>query len=486
MNPSLTRALPTPQPPTGWLGEVSIGFVFLWAVGGAVSLVGLVLALQTALSGNPFPVRWHRAFVPMVWATLLPIPAAAWASFQSQRSVWVARVAPRAAAKAVARVFWLTMLTSWAVTFIPLCLMVLLAPPPGGTTAAVLWAAGLCGGTLGFGVIAAAAWRGQLAAGWVLPGLLALLLAPSVLASELQWNTWQAAQGWRGAALVLLAASPALAWWLLGPHIKGHWTGSDGAAPARTPLRSHVSQRLRRFTERFRFVDANAGAVLGGLWAQMPLQIYNRDPEGLLFSPWDSGVTLSVFYRIALTMVIALSLLSAPALHWRHSLAPGGSVRRHLGVNTFCITYVQCLASFALLVSLVPVIAFLFSDDSLALWKELLGALQRYLPVLLAELALGTAAATLLRGVAGSQSRAFGILACMLMAWGCLHGVVYLLQGQHNPVLMRRDFSYLLLLGAATALCIWAAARAWARADLGALLRSSRKRPNDVEDWSDR
>ena len=124
----------------------------------------------------------------------------------------------------------------------------------------------------------------------------------------------------------------------------------------------------------------------------------------------------------------------------------------------------------------------LFADDGPQLWSQIPGLLWRYVPVLTIELALAVALATLLRGWAGSVVDATVSLLAASLVWGLLLVVVYAANAEQLPVFMRRDWNYLLLVGTAAALCTWAATRVWARADLGELMRSSRKPRGGADD----
>lgn len=458
-----------------WMDQASGTAMVMWALAGAAAVVGLVLALQTAVSGEPFPASWYRNLTLAVWCTLLPIPGMAWAALQTQRRVWLARVAPVQGIRVATRAFWQTLGVSCAVAVLPLIGVAWLAPPSGGSGAFSLFVTGFMAGTLTAAVIVSAAWRGELPALWIVPGLAALVAIVFQLVPEQHMWLWQAGYGFRAEALLAMTISPAAAvlllWPALSPRSRVH------APHGRRALRSLVTQRFRSLTERLRYVDgASSAGMLAGFWGQLPQQFINRQPEGLLFMPWGSTFTAAGTWRLLALTFVASALLSTPALHWRHLLAPRGALRAHLGWQIWLTTYLMVVC--VLTVSLAPIGlgVLLLSSDGPQLWPRVPGLLLSYLPPLLLDLTLATALATLIRGWAGTQGRALATLGVLVLAWGLVHLLTFAWTGQGALPLLQRDGGYALLIVTAAACCAWAAARVWRRADLGALMRSSRSK----------
>ena len=326
-----------------WMDSRIVWAMAWWTLGGTVSAIGLVLALHTALTGAPFPADWRIVLFLVAWFTLLPMPELAWSALQARREVWVARVAPLSAVRVAERDFWMTLGLSLLVTALPLSMGAVLAPPPGGAAAAVLFANGLLGGTLGLGVIAAAAWRGQLPAAWALPGVSGLLLAPFVLMPDDNWAVWQSAQGWRAGVLLALLATPVLAVRLLRNGLQSDQSAARSETEPRIALRTRMHGWLRGFTEQFRLVDGGGIAVAMGAWYPITSQLFSRLPEAGIFTPMNSDATPVALLRIFALTMLPLCLLSTPNLHWRQLLAPGGALRTRLGMSIVLTSYgVSC------------------------------------------------------------------------------------------------------------------------------------------------
>jgi hypothetical protein len=201
--------------------------------------------------------------------------------------------------------------------------------------------------------------------------------------------------------------------------------------------------------------------------------------------PWGSSFTTAGLLRLLVFTLLASILLSTPALHWRHLLAPTGAVRASLGWRIWLTTYFVVVGLMFLILTPVGLGVLVFSEDSAVLWPRVPELLLSYLPPLLLDLALATALAALIRGWAGSQGRALAAWAVLALAWGLVQLLTYVSTGQGMLVLMHRDGSYALLSLVATACCVWGAARTWSRADLGELMRRSRKPSTADEDtWS--
>jgi hypothetical protein len=458
-----------------WMDQASGTAMVMWALAGAAAVVGLVLALQTAVSGEPFPASWYRNLTLAVWCTLLPIPGMAWAALQAQRQVWLARVAPAQGIRVATRAFWRTLGVSFAVAVLPLIGVALLAPPSGGSGAFALFVTGLMAGTLTAVVIVSAAWRGELPALWILPGLAALAAMILKLIPEQHMWLWQAADGFRFDALLAMAMSPAAAVLLLWPAL-GVRSRARPLAPA-PALRTLAKQQFRSLTERLRYVDgASSIGVLGGLWGQLPQQFINRQPEGLLFMPWGSTFTSAGPWRLLALTLVAGALLSTPALHWRHLLAPRGALRASLGWKIWLTTYLMVASVLTAVLAPIGLGVLLLASDGPQLWPQVPGLLLSYLPPLMLDLALATALATLIRGWAGTQGKAMATLGVLALLWGLVHLLTFAWTGQGALPLRQRDEGYALLIVTAAGCCAWAAARVWRRADLGALMRSSRSK----------
>lgn len=470
-----------------WMDSAARPAVVAWVLMAAVMVLGTVLALQSACNGAAFPDNWHRLLTAVTWVLLLPISGAAWGALQAQRSVWHARVAPGRALRSARRAFSRTLAVSLALAVLPLALIALLAPPLTSFASHGFLVTALMTGTLSLGLIAAAAWRGQIRATWAWPGLLALLALSPALLGEEGWAQWQQPEGWRNALLVAFLASPGLAAWLTWPHCAAE-------APARpSPWRALLAEphsgrgsedglrgrllRLKaRASERFRLLDKGglAGAMSGFSW-QLPQQIINGRSEGLLFMPWGSEITPLDVYRWLLLALVPLALTSSPSLHWRHLLAPGGALRHQLGAQIATTTFVLVVTFMGSVTAAIGLGVLLLADDGSARWHLVPLLVARYGPALLLELALATMLATTLRGFAGSSGRAVFALLALGTGWGVVHGAIYLLSGEARVVLGHRDEVWVAAMLLAVAALWPLAGRAWRRTDLAALLRNSRR-----------
>jgi len=465
---------------------VSTWGLALWIAAGTVAIVGLMLGLQVALTGTTMPPSWLRTISLLLWLCLLPLPGLAFGALQAQRAVWVGRVAPRHAL-AVAQAAWrLTLGTGLALTLLPLLLLGVMALPPDAAAAFALFGSGLMLGTVALGTLASAAWRGLVPSVWVLPGVCALVASPVVWTTMPEIQAWQAAEGWRAAVLVMLAASPALAWAVLRQALS-----PDGGALARQPLaepgRAHSLQaRWQRLAHewggRLRALDGGSTvAIMGGLWGQLPQQFFNRNPEGLVFMPWGSSLTPLGGYRLLVLTMLALVMLRSPSLHWRHQLAPGATLRTRLGWEVAVHTWWMLVLVLGASLGLTALLTVWWADDGAQLWQAAPTLVARYVPLLLLDLALATALATLLRGWAGSLGRALWALAGLCGVWGLLHLALGLITGQATPVLLHRDVSYVALVALLIVVLLAINQRVWQRVDLGALIRASR--PKAPSEW---
>ena len=467
-----------------WSDQASSAGLMLGVIALGLAVLTLLVGIQAALTGEPLATSWYRNLSLALWFTLLPIPGQAWAALQAQRKVWVSRAAPAQGVRSVVRSFWITLGVMGSMTVLPLLALVCLAPPPAGIGPAVLLVIGLMGGALSASVVVAAAWRGELPAVWLLPAMAVQVILPVLVFPEAHWASWQAAEGFRAAVLAVLAVSPAVTLALLRPLMTlQSVTRSLGVTQA---LRTTPRQWFRSLTERLNYVDgASSIGIAGGLWGHLPQQFFNRQPDGLMFMPWGSTFTTAGPWRLLILTFLASMLLSTPALHWRHLLAPTGVVRSSLGWRIWLTTNLFVVGLLFLALTPVGLGVLMLSDDSADLWPRVPELLLNYVPPLLLDLALATALAALIRGWAGSQGRTLMVLVSLALLWGLVHLLIAVWTGQGKFVLMQRDGSYALLSLVATACCVWGATRTWSRADLGELLRRSRKPSTHSEDlWS--
>ncbi|MCU0774075.1 MAG: hypothetical protein MUC74_06085 [Ideonella sp.] len=452
----------------------------LWVLSAAVAIVATMIALHTAIAGGQLPRDTHHLMCVALWVLLLPWPGLALGRWQQQRNVWVARVAPTPMLRSLRSGWGSCLAATAAVAVLPVWLVAALAPPPGGAPGFMLWAAGLMLGTLAAGTLASAAWRGLVASVWLLPGMAIIVAGAVVMNLDAERAAWQAADGWRALILLLLVLSPAATLWLLRDLLT-----VDGRTRLGHALRAteHSPQarwgRLRaEWQAHFRSVDGGSGlALLGGLSGQLPQQFWNRQPEGLMFMPWDSTVTPLGIYRLLFFTLLALSMISSRTLHWRCLLAPGAAWRARLGVEVAASTWLLVVLVLTVLFGAAGALTIAWSDDGEALWQSVPDLLLRYLPVLLLELALACALAALLRGWAGSYERAaLALLGIgIAVALGLL--ALWILTGHSLPVLLHRDARYVVgLLLLTLALLLWNR-RIWRRADFGALMRAARRKP---------
>jgi hypothetical protein len=467
-----------------WSDQASSAGLIMGVIALGLAVLTLLVGIQAALTGEPLATSWYRNLSLALWFTLLPIPGQAWAALQAQRKVWESRVAPAQGVRSVVRSFWITLGAMGSVTVLPLLALVSLAPPPAGVGPAVLLVIGLMGGALSASVVVAAAWRGELPAVWLLPAMAVQVIMPVLVFPEAHWASWQAAEGFRAAVLAVLAVSPAGTLALLRPLVALQLvTRCHDVTQA---LRTTPRQWFRSLTERLHYVDGATSLMLtAGAWGQLPQQFINRQPEGLVFMPWGSTFTIAGPWRLLCFALFASFLLMTPALHWRNLLAPTGAFRTQLGPKIWMTTYLSVVGILFLSLTPVGLGVLVLSDDSADLWPRVPELLLNYVPPLLLDLALATALAALIRGWAGSQGRTVMVLVSLALLWGLVHLSIAVWTGQGKLVLMQRDGSYALLSLVATACCVWGATRTWSRADLGELLRRSRKPSTHSEDlWS--
>jgi hypothetical protein len=450
----------------------------LWMLTGAVAIVGLVMGLQTALTGAALPPSWLRTMSLLLWLCLLPLPGLAFSRLQAQRAVWVSRVAPRPALISANKAWQLTLRIGLALSLLPLLLLGVMGLPPRGAAGFALFSSGLMLGTVGLGTLASAAWRGLVPSVWVLPGVCALAASPLVWATPAQAQAWQAAEGWRAAVLLVLAASPALAFAVLREALR--LDGGVVARPVAEDANGHSLQaRWQRVWHewggRLRALDGGSAlGMLGGLWGQLPQQFINRNPEGLMFMPWGSSFTPLGGYRLLAFTLLALALLRSPSLHWRHHLAPGAALRSRLGGEVALYTGWMLVLLLGVLLGLAALLTVWWASDGAQLWQAAPSLIARYVPLLLLDLTLATALATVLRGWAGSLGKALLALLGLFALAGTLHIGLWLITGQTRPVLMQRDMGYVVIIALLIAALLAINRRVWLRVDLGALIRASR------------
>jgi hypothetical protein len=466
------------KPGIRWMDQASGSAIYLGFLGSCAALVALFLGASTASSGEPLAASWYRHLTFFMWCLLLLMSSAARAALHARTTVWRARVAPNAVVLSATRAFWYTLSRMGTVTVLPLLVMIGLAPPLSGAGSATLLVLGLMGGSLSATAVAGAAWRGQLPAVWTLPGLLLLLGSLVLFFSESQWSQWQAGDGFRTAVLVALAASPAATAALLRSTLVVPSEARTGEQ--KVVLRAVVAQGFRCLFERLRYVNDVAWIGIASAGWGMLIQGYVfGQVSGLWAIGWGSNFTTAdPWWLVWLTMQVSF-LLSTPALHWRHLLAPNGTLRRRLGLSIWLTTYLTVVGTLALVFGILGIGLLALVSGGLERWPQMPELVLRNASVLLLDLALATALATLIRGWAGSHGRALLALITLALVWGLFHLLIYAWTGQAMTVLLQRDTTYLLLLLITTSGCAWAAARAWSRADLGALLRSSTQRSDD-------
>lgn len=481
MNQTIIGRLDEPSRGTGWLGQVSGWALVLWSVAVLASVVGVAMAVYAARSGVPLAPGSLRLVTLFLWAALLPVPGLAWAHFQGQCEVWRARVSPQRPLRQVKRVWWRTLGCTALVAILPLWLMAWLGLPPDGSAGFSLYSLSLMLALLSLLTVSAAAWRGMLAEVWVVPGW--FVLAFFVLMPEDGWARWAAAEGWRAGVLGLLLTTPALAWGLLRRALRDDL--SSRAVGSRPPRRPSLRDRWQRWQEdgagRLRALDGGAAGALGAIWGQLPLQIVRQQEEGLLFMLWQSTMTISAVVRLLAFTCFALVMLRGPALHWRHLLAPGAVLRSRLGWQVALSTWLLQIAVLLAIVVATWLVMFWLEPGRALSWAQGAALAARYLPVWLLELAFATALATLLRGAAGSLLRAGAALAGLVIVCVAVYLGHYLQTGSTTLTIGVRGPEYVAVLAALTLVTLLAAQRVWARADLGALLRSSRAKPGEGE-----
>lgn len=484
---SLTRPRAIARAPLAWSDMVSGSAMVLWMLAGAVAAAGTVMALVHAVATDaPFPPSWLRTISLLLWLCLLPLPGLALGTLLAQRAVWAGRVAPRPALQAVGAAWRWTLGLGLALTLLPLWLLAVLVLPPPAAGALALFSSGLMLGTLALGSLACAAWRGLISSAWVLPGLGALVATPWVWATPAEAQAWQAATGWRAAVLLALAASPVVAVRVLREALRSEPGVACRPVSANTPNRS-LQARWQRWQHewggRLRALDAGSAAgMMGGIWGQLPQQFINRNPEGLMFLPWGSSFTPLGGYRLLLFTMLALVLLRSPSLHWRHLLAPGAGLRPRLGWEVAVNSYGLLVLMLGLVLGLFALLTVWWADDGAQLWQAAPTLVLRYVPLLLLDLALATALATLLRGGSRSLGQAFAALLVLMGAWGLLHVALWLITGHAMPVLLHRDGRYVVLVALLVAALLAVNQRVWQRVDLGALIRASRPKPDSGVD----
>ncbi|MBL8327757.1 MAG: hypothetical protein JNJ71_02825 [Rubrivivax sp.] len=473
---------------------MSSGVAVLWVLAGALATVGLILGVQTALSDVPFPASWHQGLTLAMWALVLPVPGLAWDALQAQRAVWRARVSPRAAVKAAERAFRRTLGWTLTLALLPLALIGLMTLPlPQATlNAAGLWA--LMAGSMSFGLLFAAAWRGDLPAAWAWPWIMILIAVPVTLLPAASWALWAAAEGWRGAVMLAMGLAPlaALGWSArteqnLNAVDRGGRAGrgdavsiAPGLPPEMRGLRARIAGWKQWLKAHVSPIDGPWGISMAGyIVSQLPQQLMMRREEGLLFRSWGSEVTVTVGYRVGFLALWVVMLTASPALHWRHLLAPGGSLRQRLGHQIIFTTWLLVTGVLAIMLAVVGGGILLFSSDRAELLVQLPSLLLRYAPLFLLDLWLACALAAVVRALAGTQLRAVFAFIGLIGVWGLTHLLLLAVLGSPmQPWGTRNAWALivtLMLIGLLHAL----AQQAWARADLSALLRSSREREAD-------
>lgn len=453
-----------------WSDLASAGVLVVWVLVGGVALCGATLALGSSLQRESWFSDGLRWLTLAIWALLLPVPGLAWRTVQAQCGVWRGRVAPREPIIWTLSAYRQTLAWTLTIAVAPLWLVALMAPTPAGWPGAALLIASLVLVTMAAGTLASAAWNGHIHGLWALPSATLLVAAPFAVFPAGAWHAWTSKPVLQACAAMAAVLAAVLAW-----HQTRPWLDAEGQHAITPPARESPRLWLRRWTKRLseqaRYVDAGGGVgPLIGLFTQLPVQLRERQAEGLIFLPWGSEVTMMAGYRSALFCALALAMMTGPSLHWRHLLAPSGLLRGRLGLRVALATLLRVGAVLALLYLAVGVSLLLAAPDRAAWLMRLPDLASRYLPLLGLDLCLATALATALRGLGGSFWRAALLIVALTLGWGLVHFTAFLLTGEPRPVLGTRGGAYVILGIAATFAALWLARWSWARVDLTSMM----------------
>ncbi|MFZ4651628.1 MAG: hypothetical protein ACOYLV_13020 [Rubrivivax sp.] len=462
-----------------------------WMLIAAIAGAGALATTLGAVRGGLFVPRWHAEFLALAGALLLPVPFVVLDRLQAERRVWAGRAAPLAGWHAALSKSRRTLLLSWGLAVLPLVLMRLLTRPAAEAWAATvmmaLFTAALLAGALALGMLAAAAWQGLLAGPTgAAAGMAALGVLPSGVAAVAPEGlpAWGTHLGWpvevmaAGALASVLAAG--LAWRAvrfvqerLERPLGGLFTPPSPRQRVQD-LRLHAAQRWGR-------VDATVNVgMLAGVAAQLPTNLTHPDVDMHFFQAWGSSVSPLHGLRLALIALLVSFLLRGVAPHWRDLLAPGSGFRRAVGprvvASTMASVMVQLVLLLAMVVAVFSLVPFMKWPDGTS-WASLPGVALSYGVPLLADVALAVSLAAWLRGQLGSLGRLVGVVAGLGAAWAAMVFLVSPLMGIEGfarSTLWTRGPAHLAGELALAACFTLLAQRAWARADLGTMVRRPR------------
>ena len=472
------------------------GMTVWWALIAVIAGAGALVATLGAVTGERFVPRWHAEFLALAGALLLPVPFFVLDRLQAERRVWVGRAAPLLGWHTALRRSRLTWLMSWALAAAPLVLMRLLTRPVAEawavTVVMAFVTAALLAALLGLGLLAAAAWQGLLngpagaVAGVAAVGVLPLgvaAVAPEGLAA------WGAQLGWpievltAGALASLLAAG--LAWQAVQFVQERLESPRDGLIGQPSPrqrlrdLRLHAVHRWGRIDPAVNF------GLLAAIAGQLPANLTHPHVDMHFFQAWGSSVSPLHGLRLAALALVASLMLCGVAPHWRDLLAPGSGFRRAVGLRVVGRTMESMLFQLILLLAIVAAVFWLmpFLDWAEEVsWASLSRVVWSYGLPLLVDLTLAVALAAWLRGWLGSVGRVVGVIVALGAAWAAM---VFLaapplgLETFARSTLWTCGPAHLAGELALAACFTLLAQRAWARADLGAMVRRPRSALED-------
>jgi hypothetical protein len=462
-----------------------------WMLIAAVAGAGALAATLGAASGGLFVPRWHAEFLALAGALLLPVPFFVLERLQAERRVWVGRAAPLTGWHAALRKSRHTLLISWALAAAPLVLMRLLTRP-----AAEAWAvtvvmafvtAALLAALLGLGLLAAAAWQGLLngpagaVAGAAAVGVLPLgvaAVAPEGLSAWGEHLGWPLALLAAGALASVLAAG--LAWQAVQFVQERLESPRDGLIGQPSPrqrlrdLRLHAAHRWGRVDPAVNF------GLVAAVAGQLPANLTHPNVDMHFFQAWGSSVSPLHGLRLAVLTLVASLMLRGVSPHWRDLLVPGSGFRRAVGLRvvgrTMESVLVQLVLLLAILAAVFSLMPFLDWADEVS-WASLSRVVWSHGLPLLVDLTLAVALAAWLRGWLGSLGRVVGVIVGLGAAWAAavfLAAPLLGLEGFARSTLWTRGPAHLAGELALAACFTLLAQRAWARADLGAMVRQPR------------
>jgi hypothetical protein len=467
------------------------GMTVWWALIAVIAGAGALVATLGAVTGERFVPRWHAEFLALAGALLLPVPFFVLERLQAERKVWVGRAAPLLGWHAALRRSRLTWLMSWALAAAPLVLMRLLTRP-----AAEAWAvtvvmafvtAALLAAVLGLGLLAAAAWQGLLngpagaVAGAAAVGVLPLgvaAVAPEGLSAWGEQLGWPIALLAAGALASVLAAG--LAWQAVQFVQERLESPRDGLIGQPSPrqrlrdLRLHAAHRWGRVDPAVNF------GLVAAVAGQLPANLTHPNVDMHFFQAWGSSVSPLHGLRLAVLTLVASLMLRGVSPHWRDLLVPGSGFRRAVGLRvvgrTMESVLVQLVLLLAILAAVFSLMPFLDWADEVS-WASLSRVVWSHGLPLLVDLTLAVALAAWLRGWLGSLGRVVGVIVGLGAAWAAavfLAAPLLGLEGFARSTLWTRGPAHLAGELALAACFTLLAQRAWARADLGAMVRQPR------------